>query len=291
MNIPMMSTIELGLVYSLVAMGVYLTFRVIQFPDLTVDGSFTLGAAIAATLLTQDVNPVLATGLACLGGASAGAVTACLHRHLRIMGLLASILTMTALYSVNLRVMGKPNISLFNITTLFSYSISELLLITCLIVVIFFLLMYFLLSEYGLSLRAAGINPTISRSYGVNLNRITLTTLALSNGLVALAGALFAQSQGFADISLGNGTIIIGLASVMTGEALLNPSKIYVGLLACIVGSILYRFVIALALNSPSLGLQASDLNFITAALVAFALMTPRLRAALMQSLRGKQYD
>ena len=286
MSVPFMSTLELGLIYALVALGVFLTFRIINFPDLSVDGTFPLGAAVAAVLLTNGYPPFTATLLATLAGVAAGSVTGFLHVKLRIMGLLAGILTMTALYSVNMRVMGKPNIALLDVTTLFSSEHSELLTILGIVIAAYILIYYFLKSEYGLALRASGINPVVSRSYGVNIGKTTLLALALSNGLVALAGALFAQSQGFADVSLGTGTIIIGLASVMIGEALFGQRKIIFNLLGCLAGSILYRIAIAVALNSQLLGLEASDLNLMTTVIVIIALIIPQTRILFARKKR-----
>lgn len=278
MNIPLISTIELGLIYSLVSLGVYLTFRLINFPDLTVDGSFPLGAAVVATLLTLNVHPVIATIIATLAGFIAGSITGFLYIRLRIMGLLASILTMTALYSINMRIMGRPNVALLNIDTIFSGFRSELFVVSIIVTTIFLFMAYFLISRFGLALRATGINSKLSKSYGVFTESMILLTLVLSNSLVALSGALFAQIHGFADVSLGTGTIIVGLASVMIGEALLNSRKIYFQLLACLIGSLLYRFAIAIALNTQFFGLQASDLNLITTSMVVLALLIPRLK-------------
>jgi putative ABC transport system permease protein len=281
MNIPMLSTVELGLIYSLVALGVYLSFRTINFPDLSVDGTFPLGAAVVATLLTNGYDPVTSTLLATLAGVLAGSVTGLLHVGLRIMGLLAGILTMTALYSINLRIMGKPNIALLDMNTLFGTPYAEIMTISAVVVVVYIAMYLFLKSQFGLGLRASGMNPVVSRSYGVSIGKTTIFTLALSNGLVALAGALFAQAEGFADVSLGTGTIIIGLASVMLGEAIFRYRNLTSDLLGCLLGSILYRFAIAIALNTTAFGLQASDLNLITAVIVIFALILPQAKIAL----------
>jgi putative ABC transport system permease protein len=277
-TIPLTNVIELGLIYGLVALGVYLTFRVINFPDLSVDGTFPLGAAVVAILLTNGVHPIIATLIAAGAGMIAGCITGYLHVYLRIMGLLAGILTMTALYSINIRIMGRPNIALLDVNTLFANSQYGVWILLGIVFIVLFTLRFFLASQYGLALRAAGINPGISRSYGVRIGSITILALAISNGLVAFAGALFAQIQGFADVSLGTGTIVIGLASIMIGEALFRVRKIQLDLFGCVIGSILYRLAIAIALNSQILGLQASDLNLITVFLVILALMMPKLR-------------
>lgn len=278
MLIPVSSTLELGLIYALVSLGVYLTFRTINFPDLTVDGTFPLGAAVTATMLTNGHSPLVTTIVSVFAGFIAGAVTGILNVKLKIMGLLAGILTMTALYSVNMRIMGRPNIALLDQNTIFQDFVPEILVILIIVLIIYFLINYFLRSEYGLGLRATGINPVVSRSYGVNIGLTTIFTLALSNSLVALAGSLFAQLQGFADVSLGTGTIIIGLASVMIGEAIFKGHKIGYALIGCFIGSILYRIAIAFALNSQILGLQPSDLNLITAGLVTVAIVIPQFK-------------
>jgi putative ABC transport system permease protein len=277
-TVQFLGALELGLLYSLVTLGVYLTFRAINFPDLTVDGTFPLGAAVAASLIVKEVHPAIATLLAVLAGGLAGFITGYLHVRWKILGLLAGILTMTALYSINLRIMGKPNIALLTEPTLFSFlkgAHVNLFAIATITILIVFLLYGFLTSHFGLALRATGINPKISSAYGINVGLMTLVGLSLSNALVALAGALFAQAHGFADTSMGTGTLITGLASVIVGESLLSKHHILIVLVSCILGSILYRLVIALALNTQIAGLQASDLNLITAVLIILAMLMP----------------
>lgn len=281
-----MGALEIGLVYGLVGLGVYLTFRVLQFPDLTVDGSFPLGAAVAAILIVSGLNPWLATFVAILAGAGAGLVTAWLNLHLKILHLLASILTMIALYSINLRIMGRPNVALLGEDTVLSPLATSDVPLYVLTPIAFFIIAViakllvdgFLTSELGLAMRATGQNPRMARAQGINTDRSVFLGLALSNALVALAGALFAQSQGSADVTMGVGTIVVGLAAVIGGEALLSPRTVLLATAACILGSIFYRLAIALALNADFLGLQAQDLNLITAVLVAAALVLPRLR-------------
>ena len=280
-SIQLLGALELGLFYAIVTLGVFLTFRVINFPDLTVDGSFPLGAAVAASMIVGGYHPLLATGVAIVAGGLAGFVTGYLHVRWKILGLLAGILTMTALYSINLRVMGKPNIALLNEATLFSFfknSHAILLTISGIVIILLLLLYGFLRSQFGLALRATGINARVSPSYGINVGCMTLIGLVISNGLVALAGALYAQAHGFADISMGTGTLITGLASIIVGESLLHKRHIFLVLLSCVIGSVLYREAIALALNTRIAGLQASDLNLITAVLVVFAMLLPQIR-------------
>ncbi len=226
--IQFMGAIEIGLLYGLVAMGVLLSFRILDFPDLTVDGSFPLGAAVCAILIVSNVNPWVATFCAILAGMVAGFTTAWISVRWNILHLLASILTMTALYSINLRIMGRPNIALLGESTIFTplenlafpHIMPMALFVVASIALIF---MYrFLSSEKGLAMRATGANIRMAKAQGIAVNRQILFGLSLSNGFVALAGALFAQSQGFADVTMGVGTIIAGLAAVIVGEAIFN---------------------------------------------------------------------
>lgn len=288
--IQFMGAVELGLLYGLVAMGVLLSFRILDFPDLTVDGSFPLGGAVCAILIVSGFNPWLATFCAILAGMAAGFTTAWISVRWNILHLLASILTLTALYSINLRIMGRPNIALLGETTIFSpleesnlHSLFTLPTAMFILATVVLLLLYrFLSSEKGLGMRATGANIRMARAQGVNVNRQIFLGLALSNGLVALAGALYSQSQGFADLSMGPGTIIAGLAAVIMGEALFNPKVILTALIACVLGSILYRLVTAIALNMGFLGLHTQDLPLVSAVLVGIAMVTPRLRAKIL---------
>jgi len=293
-----MGAVELGLLYGLVAMGVLLSFRVLDFPDLTVNGSFPLGASVSAILIVSGVNPWVATVCAIFAGMIAGFLTAWISVRWNILHLLASILTMTALYSVNLRIMGRPNIGLSGENTIFSpiedlpYSHLFFMPIAMFVIAgIVLLCVYrFLSSEKGLTMRATGANMRMAKAQGVFVNQQILFGLAMSNGLVALAGALFAQSQGFADVNLGVDTIMIGLAAVIVGEAIFNPRVILTALLACVVGSIFYRMAIAMALNAGFLGLQSSDLQLVTAVIVGVAMITPKLRSKIIdfKSSRSK---
>lgn len=278
--IQFLGALELGLLYSLIAMGVFISFRVLDFPDLTVDGSFPLGAAVLASLSLQGCNPWLATSLATLAGSLAGLCTAYLHVRFKVLGLLAGILSMTALYSINLRIMNSPNLALMDEPTLFTGQ--PLLPVLGLIVALLALgLIYFLYTEIGLAMRASGANPRVSQACGIHVGKMQLLGLAISNALVALAGALFVQCQGFADISMGAGTIVGGLASVILGETLCPTRRYSLAVFSVILGSIVYRLVIAFALNSTDLGLRTSDLNLLTALLVGCTMVVPRLRKTL----------
>ncbi|NLY56886.1 MAG: ABC transporter permease [Gammaproteobacteria bacterium] len=281
--------LEVGLIFGLVALGVFISFRLLRFPDLTVDGSFPLGGAVCAVLIANGMDPFLATLIATLAGALAGMVTAVLNVHLKIMDLLASILMMIALYSINLRIMGRPNIPLIMEPTMFSilqpqwlsdYIARPLILLVIVILAKLLLDAYFA-TRQGLAIRATGSNPRMSRAQGVNTGAMVILGMAISNALVGLAGALFVQTQGGADISMGIGTIVIGLAAVIIGESILPARRIFYLTLAVVIGAVIYRFFIALALNSDFIGLQAQDLNLITAVLVVIALVIPLIKQRL----------
>jgi putative ABC transport system permease protein len=285
-QIAFLGAIEVGLLFALVALGVYLSFRVLQFPDLTVDGSFPLGAAVCASMIVAGADPYLASLVAALAGAGAGMVTAWLNVRLKILHLLASILTMIALYSINLRIMGRPNVALLGEKTVFtplealnmpSY-VALPIALAILVLGVKLSLDWFLNSEVGLAMRATGVNPRMARAQGIHTDRYILGGMALSNALVAFAGALFAQSQGAADVTLGVGVIVVGLAAVIGGEALINTRAVWRATFACIIGSIVYRLAVAGALNADLLGLQAQDLNLITAVLVTLAMVLPGVR-------------
>jgi len=281
-------TIEQGLVFSLLALGVYLPFRILDFPDLTVEGSFPLGASVAAALMINGVNPFLATFLALLAGVLAGMITGLINTKLKISGLLAGILTMTSLYSVNLRIMGRANIPLLRETTILTlikeWGVPErylALIIFTLIVLLFkFLLDYFLGTEIGMAVRATGDSPAMIESLGENTDHLKILGLGLANGLVALSGALTCQYQGFADVGMGIGMIVVGLASVIIGEVVVRTSKIVYATLGVIIGSIIYRLAIAVALQ---LGFAPTDLKIVTAILVILALGAPSLRKFMIQ--------
>jgi putative ABC transport system permease protein len=279
--------LETGFIFALVALGIFISFRILDFPDLTVDGSFPLGAAVAASAIVGGINPWIATFMACLAGSCAGVITALLNVKLKILHLLASILTMIALYSINLRIMDGPNKALLGVDTLLTpldnlslpYYIAYPIAFGILAFIVLGLLVAFLKTEIGLAMRATGSNPRMAKANGVNTSLMIVLGMALSNALVALAGALFAQSQGSADVTMGVGVIVIGLASVIGGEALIPTRTILLWALACVVGSILYRLVIAFALNGDVLGLKAQDLNLITAVLVTLAIVMPNIKS------------
>ncbi len=289
MTVQLLGALESGLLYALMALGVYITFRILDFPDLTVDGSFTTGGAIAAIMISGGSSPWIATLAAMLGGLVAGAVTGLLHTKGKINGLLSGILMMIALYSINMRIMGKPNISLLGENTVFN-SIAPLILMPFIVVIVKVLLDLFLRTELGLALRATGDNQRMIRSFGTHTDNTIILGLSLSNGLVALSGALIAQQSGFADISSGIGMIVIGLASVIIGEAIFGARTVFFATLAAVLGSIVYRIVVALALRID--WLEPTDLKLITAVIVVIALVVPSVRRSWKQkSLARKRSE
>lgn len=263
------ATIEQSLILAIMVLGVYISFRILNFPDMTVDGTFPLGAAISAKLLTLGVNPYLTLLVALVAGAVAGAVTGLIHVKLKVKDLLAGILVMTALYSVNLRVMGKSNIPLFEEDNIFNTEYSMMITIVVLILISKFLLDYLLKTKFGFALKALGDNENLIVSLGLNEEKYKIYGLMIANAFVAFSGAILAQYQGFADVGMGTGIIVIGLASIIIGDTLFGKRRRLVGTTIVIIGSILYRGVIAVTL---SMGMDASDLKLITSVIVIIIL-------------------
>ena len=259
------ATIEQSLIFAIMVLGVYISFRILNFPDMTVDGTFPLGAAISAKLLTLGVNPYLTLLVALIVGAAAGAVTGLIHVKLKVKDLLAGILVMTALYSVNLRVMGKSNIPLFEEDNIFNTEYSMMITIVVLILISKFLLDYLLKTKFGFALKALGDNENLIVSLGLNEEKYKIYGLMIANAFVAFSGAVLAQYQGFADVGMGTGIIVIGLASIIIGDTLFVKRRGLAGTTIVIIGSILYRGVIAVTL---SMGMDASDLKLITSVIV-----------------------
>lgn len=293
----------IGLILALLALGVYLSFRIFNFPDITVDGSITLGAAVTAILLVRHVHPILATLAGFGAGFVAGALTGILHTKFKIHGLLSGILVMTALYSVNLHVMGKSNLPLLNEKTLATAveqiaarlrggeqdvgilgwsvglrDLSMLLGTVGLVAAVGAVLYAFFCTDLGTAMRATGDNPQMIRALGVSVDFILILGLALSNGLVALAGSLLAQYQGFADVQMGIGMVVWGLASVIIGEALVGTQRFGFLITGAVMGSVLFRLLVAIALRW---GLNPNDLKLITAVFVFVALVAPNLARRL----------
>lgn len=282
----MISAVELGIIYGVMALGVFLTFRVLNFADLTVDGSFTTGAATAAVAILAGWNPFLAIGAGFAAGFAAGLVTGLLHTKGHIDGLLAGILTQIGLWSVNLRIMGSANVPLLRVDTAFTPlreagllgSWASVAILAAVVAAVTVLVIWFLTTDFGLAVRATGDNDPMIRSLGVSTDRTKMFTLAMSNGLVGACGAVVAQFQGFADISMGIGLILVGLASVIMGQAVFGQRLLWLSVVAVVFGAVLYRLIIFAALE---LGLNPNDMKFITAALVVVALLLPRWRAVL----------
>jgi putative ABC transport system permease protein len=292
----MLSAWTIGLVLSLLSLGTYISFRVFHFPDITVDGSLTLGAAAGAIMIVNGYNPLVATAVGAISGALAGATTGVLNTRFGINKLLAGILTMTALYSINLHVMGKSNVPLLSSKTLITMAesaisrvvsretisiagwevarrdLSSLLFALFCAAVIGLVMYWFFRTNAGSAMRATGDNEQMIRALGVSVENMTIIGLAISNGLVALAGALLAQYQGFADVQMGIGTVVWGLASVIIGEALVASDSLGFTIIGAIMGSVLFRLMVAIALRW---GLDPNDLKLITAAFVFVALIVP----------------
>lgn len=297
----LIGSLTIGLILSLLAFGILISFRIVGFEDLTVDGSLTLGGATAAALIAMDCEPVFATALGAAAGAAAGGVTGILHHGLAVNRLLSGILVMTALYSVNLRIMGKSNVPLLNRSTVFGYAdqwslhlfgdrpivslfgwetstkeLSILMMVTVLVVIVAILLFAFFRSHLGLAMSAVGDNRRMVPAIGGNVGLLTVTALCLANGLIGSAGALMAQYQGFADVQMGIGMLVWGVAAVILGESLVQSNKVGLLIIGAVMGSILFRLLVAIALRW---GLNPNDLKLITALAVLVALVIPNALA------------
>jgi putative tryptophan/tyrosine transport system permease protein len=293
----LIGSITIGLVLALLALGILISFRIFDFPDITAEGSFTFGAAITASLIVAGVNPVAATAMAFIGGLVAGSATGLIHTKFKINPLLSGILVMTALYSINLHVMGKSNMPLLSQLTLFTWienfsssisgkdamidllgwsvSVRDLwILFSCLlmIVVLSLILFWFFRTNIGTAMRATGDNDQMIRALGVNTNVMIVFGVALSNGFIALSGSMLAQFQGFADVQMGIGMMVWGLASVIIGEALINEKKLGLLIAGAVIGAVLFRLLVAIALRW---GMNPNDLKLITAGFVFLALVLP----------------
>lgn len=294
----LIGSLTIGVILSLLAFGIVISYRLVAFDDLTVDGSFTLGGSVVAMLIISGVHPLLATLCGAIAGGACGAVTATIHTRFGINRLLSGILVMTALYSVNLRVMGKSNLPLYSQRTVMTYAeelaqrlfagrsmlhvagweassrdVCGLLLMSLAAIGLGLLLFCFFRTNLGLAMQAIGDNSRMIRALGVNVERMTILALFISNVFVGLAGALLAQYQGFADVQMGIGMLVWGVASVILGESLVGTKKIGFLITGAVMGSILFRLLIAIALR---FGLNPNDLKLITAAFVLAALVLPR---------------
>ncbi len=286
-----------GIIWGIMTLGVYITFKVLDFPDLSIDGSFALGGAVSAILISNGMNPFITLIFSFLAGSLAGLVTGILNTKLQIPGILAGILTMIALYSINIRVMGgRPNIPLLGMATsltiiqnIFSLSkvLSDLLVGFIFSFFIVLIMYWFFGTEMGCAIRATGNNEKMIRALGVDTNIMKIIGLMISNALVSLSGALVTQSQGYADVGMGTGTIVVGLASVIIGEVIFGDRFSFLYKLSSVVmGSIIYRIIIAIVLQ---LGLKATDLKLLTAIIVAIALSVPVLNKKATKILTPKR--
>lgn len=270
--VTILGTLELGLIYALMALGVFITYRILNMADLTVDSSFTTGAAVSAVFCLHNA-PVFGIILSFFAGCAAGCITALLHAKLKIQPILAGILTMLGLYSINLRIMGnKPNISLHREELIFDTGIRPVFICLAVVIVVVILLFLFLKTKMGFAIRATGDNTDMVKSLGISPDISKIIGLAVANGLVAMAGGFIAQYQSFADISMGVGIVVIGLASIIIGEVIFGKRNLLNKIVAVASGSVLYRFIIAFVLQ---LGLSQTDLKLISAVIVAVALSVP----------------
>ena len=292
-----LSTVSQGLLWAIMALGVFLTFRVLDIADLSVEGTFPLGAAVAATLIDAGHSVWFAILIALIAGCIGGTVTALLTTKLKIPALLSGILTMIGLYSVNLMIMGKANVPLLRAETVFTLtedlfgvsSVVATLIVGLIATTVVGVIMYwFFGTVLGTAIRATGCNPQMARAQGINTNVMVILGLLISNGLVALSGALVAQSNGFADVGMGTGTIVIGLASVIIGEVLFGTRSFKNWLISVVLGSVVYRAVIAIVLE---LGMPPNDLKLFTAVLVAIALSLPLIKNKFAIMKRSEEAD
>lgn len=281
----LVSTISQALLWAILSLGIFMTFRILNFPDMTTEGSFPLGAAVAVTLLTQGVHPVLATGAAVLAGCLAGLVTGLLYTKGKLPTILAGILVMSSCHSVMLFIMGRANLGLLHTTSLqdllpFSDTLNQLILGLVAVILVILALLFFLYTRLGQAYIATGDNPDMARSFGINTSRMELMGLVLSNGIIALAGALIAQQEGYADVSRGIGVIVVGLASLIIGEVLFDNLTMAERFIAIVVGAIFYQFLI---LGVISLGINTSYLRIFSAIILAICLMVPELKNKLLK--------
>ena len=284
-----LGALELGAIFSILSLGLYLSFKVLDIPDLTVDGSFTTGCAVSA-IVTVASSPVLGLILAFVAGALSGLVTGLLITKLKINAILAGILTQTALYSINLRIMdGKPNISLLDSKTIFTNinqitSYGTLIVLFIFVIVIVLLLNYFLKTQLGLALRACGDNEDMVRASSIDTDKMKLIGLSLANGLVGLSGALYTQQQTYSDITAGIGMMVIGLASIIIGTTFIKNEKVLISLIATVIGAIFYRFVLTFALQ---VGITSGDLKLLSAVIVVIAISSTKLKLGGKKNARS----
>ena len=281
----LLGTLEQSFIFAIMVLGVYLSYKILDFPDMTVDGSFPLGGAVASAILIKGGNPILALVVATLCGAIAGLITGMIHVKLKVTNLLAGIIVMTGLYSVNLRVMGKSNIPLFSVKHLFNGNMIPIVTLVILLILAKITIDYLLKTKFGFALKALGDNETLVISLGIDEKKLKIYGLMIANSFVALSGAILAQYQGFADVGMGTGTIITGLASIIIGEAIFKKRSFISMSMTVILGTIIYRTIIAMSLK---LGMNASDLKLITSILVVGIIFLKEKKILLGRG--GKKY-
>lgn len=294
--IALLGALESGLIYALMAFGVLISFRILDFPDLTADGSFPLGGAVAGVSIIAGFNPWVACIFGMMAGMMAGIVTAWLHVKLGILHLLAGILAMTSLWSINLRIMDAPNLSLLGQPTVFASFgdvglWGKVLILFGVVVLVKLLLDWFFSTQIGLAMRATGSNQKMAQAQGINTSLMIVLGMAISNGLIALAGALFVQTQGFSDVSIGIGAIVIGLVAVIMGEAVITTRRVIFMTLAVVIGAVLYRLFLQVALSSDLLreiGFKSQDLNLVTAVLVVILLVISNQKSKWLGKRKAK---
>ena len=285
MNSLITISLEQGLIFAVLAIGVFITYKILDFPDMTVDGSFPLGGAVASAILIKGGNPILALVVATICGAIAGLITGMIHVKLKVTNLLAGIIVMTGLYSVNLRIMGKSNIPLFSVKHLFNGNMIPIVTLVILLILAKITIDYLLKTKFGFALKALGDNETLVISLGIDEKKLKIYGLMIANSFVALSGAILAQYQGFADVGMGTGTIITGLASIIIGEAIFKKRSFISMSMTVILGTIIYRTIIAMSLK---LGMNASDLKLITSILVVGIIFLKEKKSLLGRG--GKKY-
>lgn len=281
----LLGTLEQSFIFAIMVLGVYLSYKILDFPDMTVDGSFPLGGAVASAILIKGGNPILALVVATICGAIAGLITGMIHVKLKVTNLLAGIIVMTGLYSVNLRIMGKANIPLFSVKHLFNGNMIPIVTLVILLILAKITIDYLLKTKFGFALKALGDNETLVISLGIDEKKLKIYGLMIANSFVALSGAILAQYQGFADVGMGTGTIITGLASIIIGEAIFKKRSFISMSMTVILGTIIYRTIIAMSLK---LGMNASDLKLITSILVVGIIFLKEKKSLLGRG--GKKY-
>lgn len=280
------SAIFEGILYSIMALGLYITFRILRFADLTTEASFTLGAAVAVSLISQGMNPILATLLSIVGGMLAGFITGLLMTYFEIPSLLASIITLTGLYSINLRVMQRPNINLRGFDTIFSMiepwinsaNIRVLVIGLIIVLICISLLAFFFKTDLGQAMVATGDNEIMAKSIGINTSAMKILALMIANGLIGFCGAFIAQNNGFADVTMGNGIVVIAMSSIVIGEVFFKDLSLAARLMSIVIGSIVYQIIIVFVLQ---LGLHPTDFRLISALVMAVFLSFPTIKRKL----------